>query len=145
MVGGEATGKRAAARRDYRLSRTLSDFTSGLEFELNDSSAAAQSLEVGGSVDGYIAPGGDRDWYVFNVYQAAGFLLEATGVLNVRLRLELFDQEGISVATADGLRPGEAVTIDSALVPGTYSVRLWSEDAAQNNVRDKYTFRIRAR
>ncbi len=145
LVVGEKTGKRSDARRDYRLSRTLEDFTSGLEFELNDSSGTAQSLEVGGSVDGYIAPKGDRDWYVINVYQAAGFLLEATGVLNVRLRLELFDQEGISVAMADGLRPGEAVTIDHALLPGPYSVRLWAEGAAQNNVRDTYTFRIRAR
>src|SRR3989338_2990039 len=68
LVVSEKTGRKADASKIYTLNKSLVPFQEGLEFELNDSTAAAQAVKVGESVDGYIAPRGDVDFYQFNVY-----------------------------------------------------------------------------
>jgi len=145
LVVSEKTGAASDARRAYTLSRTLVDFPKGYEYELNNSSGSAQSVEIDTPIDGYLAPSGDVDWYVFNVYQEADIRLEVTGLLNVAFQLELFGQEGEVLGDAPNAPPGSPVSFSHRLPPGTYWARLSAAGDSENNVRDKYTFRVLAR
>ncbi|MBI4424527.1 MAG: hypothetical protein HY554_12405 [Elusimicrobia bacterium] len=145
LVVSEKSGRKADPRQAYTLTRELSDWQPGLEYELNDSSAAPQALKTGDSVDGYFAPKGDVDWYEFNVYQKGVAALELTGVVNVRPTLALFDQEYRELKAAAASKPGEPASLEAELEPGTYAARLAPAEPEQNNVRDKYTFRVRMR
>jgi len=142
LVVSEKSGKKADNRNSYTLSKKLIPWQSGLEWEPNDSTATVQSLKVGDSVDGYFAPKGDQDWYEFNVYQKGTVELDLTGVINAAPKLTLFDQEYKELASASAAKPGDPVTLTRDLDRGTYSVRLQPADPAQNNVRDKYSFRV---
>jgi len=145
LIVAEKTGKKAEPRRAYTLTRTLVEAQPGLEFELNNSSASAQPLQVGSSVDGSIAPKGDEDWYEFNVYAKGQVVTELTGVLNVTPAMELFDPDGNPLAQALAKKPGEGLTLSKELDPGTYQLKLKPQDPKQVNVRDKYTLRIRGK
>ena len=120
-------------------------FQPGLVWEPNNSSATVQSLKVGESVDGYFAPKGDEDWYEFNLYQKGVVVMEITGVINVAATMTLFDQEYAEVAAAAAAKSDQPITLERELDRGTYFVRLRPADAAHNNVRDKYSFRVRVR
>ncbi len=145
LVVSEKSGKKSDSRQSYGLTRKLIPWQPGLEWEPNNSSGTVQSLKVGDSVDGYFAPKGDEDWYEFNLYQKGVVVLELTGVINVAPTLVLFDQEYKEVAAAAAPKSGEPVSIERELDRGTYVVRLKPADAAHNNVRDKYSFRVRAK
>lgn len=144
LVVSAADSSAAEARRTYTLTKTLADFQPGLEYEVNDSSSTAQPIKVGASVDGYLAPKGDVDWYEFNVYAKAEIVLELTSLRSVRLRLDLFDQEYQLIEKGPEAKKGRAVTLVRELEPGTYALRLAAADPAESNVRDKYTLRLRA-
>ncbi|MBI5211053.1 MAG: hypothetical protein HY927_13870 [Elusimicrobia bacterium] len=144
-VVGEKSRRASDSRRSYTLAKSLTSWQPGLEFELNNTTAAAQAIKVGESADGYIAPKGDADWFEFNVYKSADITLDVTGVLNVKLALTLFDQEYKELLAVAGAKQGEPVSFQRTLEAGTYSARLQAADAGQNNVRDKYTLRLRAR
>jgi len=143
LVVSEKSGKKAGSRDPYTLTKKLIAWQAGLEWEPNDSTATVQSLKVGESVDGYFAPKGDIDWYEFNVYQKGVVELELTGVINVAATMTLFDQEYKELASASAAKPGDPVSLKRELDRGTYAVRLKPSDPAQNNVRDKYSFRVR--
>lgn len=145
LVVSEKSGKKADAKQSYTLTRKLTPWQPGLEYELNDASGTAQAVKVGEPVDGYFAPKGDVDWYEFNVYQKGAVLLELSGVLNVRATMTLYDQEYRELKSASASKPGESISSETALEPGTYSARLSPSDATQSNTRDKYTFRVRMR
>ncbi|MBI5202970.1 MAG: hypothetical protein HY925_15370 [Elusimicrobia bacterium] len=145
LVVTEKTGRKGDSKQTYTLSRTMTPWQAGLEYELNDSSKTAQAINPGESVDGYFAPKGDADFYEFNVYQKGAVLLELTGVLTVRATAALFDQEDKPLAAAEAKKAGESLSLEAALEPGTYVVRLAPAEPAQANVRDKYTFRVRMR
>ena len=145
LVVTEKTGEKADSRSPYTLSKKLIPWQAGLEWEPNDSTATVQGLKVGDSVDGYFAPKGDVDWYEFNVYQKGVVELDLTGVINVAPTVTLFDQEYKQLAAGAAAKPGEPVVLTRELDRGTYDVRLAPADPAQNNVRDKYSFRVIAK
>jgi hypothetical protein len=145
LVVSEKTGKKSDSRDPYTLSKKLIPWQAGLEWEPNDSTATVQALKVGDSVDGYFAPKGDVDWYEFNVYQKGVVELDLTGVINVAPTVTLFDQEYKPLASASAAKPGDPVVLTRELDRGTYDVRLAPADPAQNNVRDKYSFRVIAK
>jgi len=145
LVVTEKSGKRFDSRQTYSLRRKLIPHQPGLEWEPNNSSGTVQPLKVGESVDGYLAPKGDEDWFEFNLYQKGVIVLELTGVINAAPALTLFDQEYTELAAAAAPKPGDPVFLERELDRGTYAVRLKPADAAQNNVRDKYSFHIRAK
>lgn len=145
LVVSEKTGKKSDSRQSYTLTRKFIPFQAGLEWEPNNSSGTVQSLKIGESVDGYFAPKGDEDWYEFNLYQKGVVVLELTGVINVAPTLTLFDQEYKELSAAAAPKPAGPILIERELDRGTYVVRLKPADAAQNNVRDKYSFRVRAK
>ncbi|MFA6094056.1 MAG: hypothetical protein WCU88_12130 [Elusimicrobiota bacterium] len=145
LVVSEKSGKASDNRKNYRLTRELVPAAAGLEFESNDSSATAQGIKVGESVDGYYAPKGDADWYEFNVYQKGIVNADIAGVINVRPALTLYDQESKEIASAAGKKPGEPLSMEKELEPGTYWLYLRPSESNQNNVRDKYTLRLRIR
>ncbi len=145
LVVSEKSGKAADARHPYTLAKSLAPFAPGLEFELNDSTPTAQALKVGESLDGYLAPKGDLDYYEFNVYKKGLAIVELTGVINVRFGLTLIDQDRRELQTAAARKPGESLAFERELDAGTYSLRLRAEDPGQSNVRDKYTLRVRMR
>ncbi len=145
LVVAEKTRKALDGRRNYTLTRTLTPFQPGLEFEANDSTPTAQALKMGESVDGYFAPKGDIDYYEFNVYQGGSVAIEVSGVPAVRLGLALLEQEGREIEKVSAKKSGEPLTLVKNLEQGTYAVRLTAEDPGQNNVRDKYTLRARMR
>jgi hypothetical protein len=145
LVVTEKSGKKSDTRQNYQLARKLITYQPGLEWEPNNSSGTVQSLRVGESVDGYFAPKGDADWYEFNLYQKGVVVVELTGLINVAPAMTLFDQEYTELATATAPKPGEPVSFERELDRGTYSIRLKPTDAAQNNVRDKYSFRVRVK
>ncbi|MFI5360758.1 MAG: PPC domain-containing protein [Elusimicrobiota bacterium] len=145
VVVAEKSGKKADARSPYTLTKKLIPWQPGLEWESNDSTGTAQALKIGDSVDGYFAPRGDVDWYEFNVYQKGVVELDLTGIVNVAPTATLFDQEYKTVASAAAAKPGDPVVLTRELDRGTYEVRLQPGDASQNNVRDKYSFRILAK
>lgn len=145
LVVSEKSGKKADSRQSYSLGRKLIPHQPGLEWEPNNSSGTVQSLKVGDSVDGYFAPKGDEDWYEFNLYQKGVVVLELTGVINAAPALTLFDQEYKELGTNAAAKSGDPVALERELDRGTYAVRLKPADPAQNNVRDKYSFRVRAK
>jgi len=145
LVVSEKSGKKSDTRQSYQLARKVIPFLPGLEWEPNNSSGTLQSLKIGESVDGYFAPKGDEDWYEFNLYQKGVVVLELTGVINVAPGLTLFDQEYKELAAAAAPKAGEPASLERELDRGTYFARLKPADAAQNNVRDKYSFRVRAK
>ena len=67
-----------------------------------------------------------------------------TGVINVAAALTLYDQEYNELAAAAS-KTGEPVAIERELDRGTYAARLKPSDPAQNNVRDKYSLRVRVK
>lgn len=142
VVVAEKSGRKADARSPYTLTKKLIPYQDGLEWEPNDSTGTVQALKVGASVDGYFAPKGDQDWYEFNLYQKGNVVLELTGVFNVKPELALYDQEFKELGTASAAKSGEPLSLGKELEPGTYVVRLKPADAAQNNTRDKYSFRV---
>jgi hypothetical protein len=143
-VVSEKSRRASDSRKTYSLAKTLTPFQPGLEFELNDSTPVAQPVKVGESLDGTMAPKGDMDWFEFNVYQSAQVSAEVTGVLNVKFGLTLFDQEYKELFSSSSTRAGEAVSFQPQLEPGTYFLKLAPSDPGQNNVRDKYTLRLKA-
>jgi len=144
LVVSEKTGRKADPKKTYTLTKTLTPSQPGLEYELNDGSSPAQGLEVGRSVDGYFAPRGDVDFYEFNVYVKTSVSIELSGVLNVRPRLTLSDPSSQVLQEAAARKAGEGLSLSAVLDPGTYILRLKAEDPGQNNVRDKYTLRLKA-
>ncbi len=145
LVVSEKTGRAANGRDAYALTKTLVPWQPGLEWEPNDSTATAQAVKIGESVDGYLAPAGDVDYYEFNVYQKGDILCELTGLLNVRWSAELFDQDNKPVLAQQAAKMGEPFRFDRELAAGTYWLKLQGADPGQNNVRDKYTLRLKAR
>ena len=145
LVVSEKSGKGSDARNAYTLTKTLAPWQPGLEWEPNDSTATAQALKVGESVDGYLAPKNDVDFYEFNVYQKGTMVFDLTGVINVRWNAELYDQDNRQLLAQTAAKAGESLSFDRELEPGTYWLRLKGADPNQNNVRDKYTLRLKAR
>ncbi len=145
LTVSEKGRKLADERKFYTLERVLTTAIGGLEYEINDSSRTPQAIKVGESVDGYAAPKGDVDFYEFNVYQKSRISIETTGILNVRWSVTLFDQEYRELKSQTAGKAGEPALLELDLEPGTYALRLAPADPAQNNVRDKYTLRVRAR
>jgi hypothetical protein len=144
-VVAEKSGRKSDGRDSYTLSKKVIPWQEGLEWEPNDSTAAVQAMKVGDSADGYFAPKGDQDWYEFNVYQKGPIELDLTGMINVAPSLTLYDQEYTELESASASKAGEPVTMTRELDRGTYAVRLKPSDPAQNNTRDKYSFRIIAK
>lgn len=145
LVVSEKSGRKANPNQAYTLAKTLIPWQSGLEFEANDSTATAQPVKVGESVDGYLAPKNDLDWYQFNVYQKGTVLFELAGVPNVQFVATLYDQEYKELQNWTAPKIGESLSVDKELDAGTYFIRLKGNDASQNNVRDKYSLRLKAR
>lgn len=143
LIIGEKTGRFADPRREYTLSRSLDPWQEGLEYEMSLSSRAPQAVKLGESVDGYLAPKGDVDWYEFNVYQKGRVVVELTGVLNVRWGATLYDQDSRVLHDASAKKAGDPISFDQELEPGTYWLKLRAEEPGQDNVRDKYTLRLR--
>ncbi|MCX5797464.1 MAG: hypothetical protein NTY77_18385 [Elusimicrobia bacterium] len=145
LVVTEKSGKAADPRNAYTLTKTLAPWQPGLEWEPNDSTGTAQALKIGESVDGYLAPKGDVDFYMFNVYQKGDIVCDLTGVINVRWSAELYDQDNKQILAQIAAKTGEPLSFDRELEPGTYWLKLKGTDPNQNNVRDKYTLRLKAR
>jgi hypothetical protein len=145
LVVSEKSGRRANANQTYTLTKTLAPAQAGLEYESNESTGTAQPLKVGESIDGYLAPKGDVDWYQFNVYQKGGVLFELAGVPNVQFVATLYDQDYKELQNWTAPKIGESLSAEKDLDPGTYFLRLKGFDASQNNVRDKYSLRLKAR
>ncbi len=145
LVVTEKSGKAADPRNAYTLTKTLAPWQPGLEWEPNDSTATAQAFKVGESVDGYLAPKGDVDFYMFNVYQKGDIVFDLTGVINVRWRAELYDQDNKQLLAQSAAKVGEPLSFDRELEPGTYWLKLQGTDPNLNNVRDKYTLRLKVR
>lgn len=145
LVVREKSGRREDGRTPYALTRTLTPHQPGLEYEVNDSTASAQAISVGDGVDGYLAPKGDRDYYQFNVYNRGPVLFEIAGVLNVGLSAALLDQDYEELGSWNAAKAGEALSFEASLDKGTYFLRLSAADPEQNNVRDKYSLRLKAR
>ena len=89
--------------------------------------------------------GKDADFYEFNLYQNGSVELELTGVVNVQANVTLLDQEYRELASVSASKAGDPVVLTKALERGTYVARLRAQDSAQNNVRDKYSLRIRSK
>jgi hypothetical protein len=142
IVVTEKDGRKADARRTYTLDKKLIPFQEGLEWEPNDSTRTVQAIKPGATVDGYLAPKGDQDWYEFNLYQKGVLRLEVSGVFNVAPELTLYDQEFTVVGTFKAGKVGLPAELTKEAEPGTYYVRVSAADAAQNNTRDKYSFRV---
>ena len=145
LVATEKTGKAGDIRVTYTLSRAFIPWQPGLEWEPNDTNAAAQPIALGESVDGHLAPRGDADTYAFTVEQKGTVEFGLTGVLNVRWSAELSDSEGRQVLAQAAEKSGQPLSFERELEPGAYFLRLRASDAAQNNVRDKYTLRLKLR
>ena len=145
LVVAEKSGRKADGHNPYTLSKKLIPWQAGLEWEPNNSTGTAQAVKVGESVDGYFAPKGDVDWYEFNVYQKGVVEFDLTGIVNVSPIVTLFDQEYKQIAVSTAAKTGDPVVLTQELDRGTYAVRLQPSDPAQNNVRDKYSFRVLAK
>ncbi len=145
LVVSEKSGRRADARAQYTLTKAIIPFQNGLEYELNDTTATAQPLKIGEGVDGYIGWKGDQDYYQFNVYQKSVVVFEVAGMLNVQLDASLFDQETKPIQEWTAAKAGDSMSFEKELDAGTYFLRLSAKDPAQNNVRDKYSLRIKVR
>lgn len=145
LVAREKSGKKEDGRSPYVLTRSLTPHQPGLEYEVNDSTSSAQPFDAGWGVDGYLAPRGDVDYYQFNAYNAGPMRFELAGVLNVQLSAALYDQDYNELGAWTTAKAGESLSFEKKLDRGTYFIRLQATDVQQNNVRDKYSLRLRAK
>lgn len=145
IVLSEKSGRKADPRSQYTLARSLAPFQTGLELEVNDSTATAQPIKIDEGVDGYLGWRGDVDVYQFNAYQKGAVRFEVAGVLSVQLAARVVDQDGRALAELAGEKAGEPLAFERELEAGTYWLELFAKDPAQANVRDKYSLRLRAR
>ncbi len=143
LIVSEKTGRKGNDQESYTLTKSLVPWQPGLEYELNDTTATIQHLKVGESVDGYYGWKGDVDLYDFNVYSKGTVVVELAGVLNVQPMVTLFDQDGKELQTWTAAKTGEGLSFQRPLDPGTYALRLKAAAPEQNNVRDKYSLRLR--
>ncbi|MBI5240893.1 MAG: hypothetical protein HY926_10510 [Elusimicrobia bacterium] len=145
LVVTEKTGRAGDLRDAYTLARAFVPWQPGLEWEPNDATAAAQPVGLGESADGYLAPKGDVDTYTFSVEKKGTVEFGLTGVINVRWSAELFDSDNKQVLAQSAAKAGEPLSFSQELEPGAYWLRLKAGDPSQNNVRDKYTLRLKSR
>lgn len=145
LIVAEKSGRRGNKDQAYTLTKTLVPWQAGLEYEVNDTTAAAQQLKIGEAVDGYFGWKNDVDFYEFNVYSKGTIVFELAGVLNVLPGLTLYDQEGRELQSWSAAKIGDSVLVERELEPGTYALRLKSAKEEQNNVRDKYSVRLKIR
>ena len=145
LIVSEKTGRKADSRQAYALTKSLVPWQTGLEFEFGDSTMTLQQVRVGESVDGYFGWKGDADYYQFNVYNKGTVVFELAGVINIQPAATLFDQEGKELQTWMAAKTGDSLLFDKDLEPGTYALRLKAAKEEQNNVRDKYSLRLKVR
>ena len=74
---------------------------------------------------------------------AAVAALAATGITAIAAPADV--TRDAEVAAAAAAKSDQPITLERELDRGTYFVRLRPADAAHNNVRDKYSFRVRVR
>jgi len=143
LIVSEKTGRKGNDQDGYTLTKSLVPWQPGLEYELNDTTAAVQHLKIGDSVDGYFGWKGDVDFYDFNMYSKGTVVFELAGVLNVQASVTLFDQDGKELQTWTAPKAGDSLSFQRELDPGTYGLRLKAVQPEQNNVRDKYSLRLK--
>lgn len=145
LIVADKTGRKANSEQAYTLNKSLVPWQPGLEYELNDSTSTVQQTKIGEVVDGYFGWKADADVYEFNVYNKGRVVFELAGVINVQPVATLFDQESKELQTWTAAKVGDSLTFDNELDPGTYALRLGAAKYEQNNVRDKYSLRLRIR
>ncbi|MDE2038990.1 MAG: hypothetical protein KGO96_00080 [Elusimicrobia bacterium] len=144
LIVSDKSGRLANPNEPYVLTARLDAWQPGLEYELDDSTASAQPINIGESVDGYFGWAGDVDCYRFNVYSKGTVVFELAGVLNVQPTATLLDQDGRPIKTWTADKPGKSLLFERELEAGTYTLRLAAQ-AGQDNVRDKYSLRLKIR
>ena len=72
-------------------------------------------------------------------------VFELAGVINVQFAAVLYDQEYRQSSAWSAPQPGESLSFEKELEPGTYFLKLRAAEAGQNNTRDKYSLRLKLR
>jgi hypothetical protein len=86
---GKEARRHGNADEPYQLTISLEEAGANAEFEPNDELAKATPLPPHGFKDGFLAPKGDRDYYVLRTEQPVLAHVQLSGVERVDLSLEL--------------------------------------------------------
>lgn len=100
------------------------------EEEPNGAFATANAIEPGEPIYGIhtYAPVGDNDFFTFTLDAASLVTLETSGydIYNVDTTLDLYDSNGVLLASDEDGGEGYLSKISTMLDPGTYYVNVWS-------------------
>lgn len=119
------------------------------EVEPNDSQANAQILKQNAAVKGFIQVPQDQDWYKLTIPSDSIVILNAilTGVPELNLKIECFDEAGDRLIEVDNNKEGEEeILTNYGLKSGNYYLRvreLWvANKPRKSNDSVHYVFKI---
>ncbi|MEE4310370.1 MAG: PPC domain-containing protein [candidate division KSB1 bacterium] len=110
------------------------------EFELNDDFDRANSIELTKTMEGYIHPSSDVDFYRFDSYGRSTSKMQIilSGIMKVNTNMTLYDSSMNEIATAAAKGPEGVERISFEAAPGTYFIKVFDNDGRESNYRDKY-------
>ena len=114
------------------------------EFELNNNPETANSIELTKTMEGYIHPSSDVDFYRFDSYGRSTSKLQIilSGIMKVNTNMTMYDESMHEIATAAAKGPEGVERISFEAAPGTYFIKVFDNDGKESNYRDKYRLAI---
>jgi hypothetical protein len=139
-----AYGRDINEKDPYTLStRLIGPWEEGQEFEPNDDRENANEIRLGGTVEGFYQAKSDYDRYKLVIDEPGKNIIriELSGVPEVDVRLEVADESGTQMKSANFTRKGEPESlINLGVTEGIYFITAYGYEANQN---DKYALSTR--
>jgi hypothetical protein len=131
----------------YQVSVQLTEAGSRESEPNNDyDSASHMPAELGKTIQGFITPQKDVDFYVFSVPRSAAgaqlFSVELRGAAGLRLALRLYDSEHVLITQKRGIGVGERRQLKHEFSPGKYFLQVLDESGQAANDQAGYLLNI---
>ena len=111
------------------------------EFELNNSFETGNAFLIGGIIEGYITPRGDRDFYTFQIDTPRKLFVEVSPSILLDLAINIYDNNGELRYSINDNSVEEGEKESFTFSEGVYHVEIVAMNNNENS-RDPYFFRI---
>ena len=140
----ESTKRGANTTDQYALHLKIDNHFGGDELELNNDPERANPIEVERTVQGYIHPIGDLDFYRLEITDPhlGNLQILLSGIMKVNTDMILYDIDMNELAKAAAQREEGVERLNFVGSPGIYYIRVFDNDGKESNYRDKYQLAI---